>query len=352
LKKLVSAVVGCGAIAREHLEVLAELKHVEVAAVCDISPVRAEATADRFGIKRWYTDHKKLLSELRPDLVHIATPPAFHAAIAKDCLVEGSNVLCEKPITVEYSDFKALKQLALHNKLMLMENQQNRFHSSVLRICDLIRSGNLGELREVQILASLNLVGDGSAYVDNNFEHFALALPGGPIGDFLPHIAYLAYMFTGSVLDVRTIWEKRLPHTPLPADEFRGLIKGTRASAYVSFNGTGKVEGFWLRVVGTQMRIETNLYEPPRLTVRRFRRGEPALMTLLDGVVESRDVVRGSLSGFVRKLAGRSAYDGLAELLIRTYRALELKEPQPLSLDEIDETSLLTERLSRPEFRL
>jgi predicted dehydrogenase len=352
VKKLVGVVVGCGAIAREHLAVLAELEHVDVAAVCDVSPVRAEATADRFGIQQWFTDHKKLISALRPDLVHITTPPAFHAAIAKDCLTEGVNVLCEKPITIQYSEFEVLKELALKNNLVLMENQQNRFHSSVLRICDLMDSGKLGEILEVQILNSVNLVGTGSPYIDKNFPHFALTLPGGPIGDFLPHIAYLAYMFTGNVLDVRTIWEKRIINTPLPADEFRGLIKGTRASAYVSFNGTAKVEGFWLRVVGTQMRVETNLYEPPRLTVRRFRRGEPALMTLLEGIAESRDVMRGSAAGFIRKLSGKSTYDGLAELLKRTYRALESQSAQPIPLNEIGEVSLLTERLSRPEYEL
>jgi predicted dehydrogenase len=352
MTKQVGVVVGCGAIAREHLAVLAEIKHVEVAAVCDISPVRAEATAERFGIQKWYTDYRRLLSDIRPDLVHITTPPASHVAIARDCLNEGINVLCEKPVTIEYSDFVDLKRVSSEKKLLFMENQQFRFHSSVLRIADLVESGNIGDILEVQIINSLNIVGDRSAYSDKNSPHFALSLPGGPIGDFLPHIAYIAYMFTGRILGVRTIWEKRMPHSPIPADEFRGLIKGTRASAYVSFNGTAKVEGFWLRVVGTRMRVETNLYEPPRFTVRRLRRGEPALMTLLDGVAESRDVMRGSVAGFIRKLAGRSSYDGMAELISRTYRAIELNEPQPISIDEIGDTCRLTEQLSRRELQL
>jgi predicted dehydrogenase len=350
--KLIGVLVGCGAIAREHLAVLTKFGNVEVAAVCDISPVRAEATAERYGVPRWYTNHKTLLSEVRPDLVHITTPPAFHAAIAKDCLTEGINVLCEKPITVEYSDFIALKQLAIQNNVMLMENQQNRYHSSIRRICNYVESGELGDVLEADISISLNVSAEGSPYVDRNAPHFGLALPGGVIGDFLPHIAYLAYMFTGPVLEVRTIWTKRMQPTPLPADEFRGLIKGERASAYVSFNGTAKVDGFWVRLVGTRMRVEANLFEPPRLTVRRSRRGEPALMTLIDGLAESRDVMWGSVAGFVRKLGGESSYDGLAEFLKTTYRALEAHEPQPIPLAEIDETALLVHRLSRPEFRL
>ena len=305
-----------------------------------------------FDIPSWYTDHKKLLSDIRPDLVHITTPPASHAAIAKDCLTEGVNVLCEKPITIRYSEFITLKQLALQNNLMLMENQQNRFHSSIRRILGLIERGELGDLLEVHICYSLNIYADGSPFADQNSPHFGLTLPGGVIGDFLPHIAGLAYMFTGTPLEVRTIWERRAPNSPLPADEFRGFIKGKRASAYLSFNGLAQVEGFWVRVIGTRMRVEASLYEPPRFTVRRFRQGEPALMTLIDGVAKSRDVLFGSLAGFARKLGGTSSYDGLAELLNRTYRAIELREPQPIPLIEIDEVALLIERLTRVEFEL
>ena len=75
-------------------------------------------------------------------------------------------------------------------------------------------------------------------------------------------------------------------------------------------------------------------------------------MTLFDGIAESRDGMRGSVNGFMRKLAGRSSYDGLEELLRRTYRAIELNQPQPIPLKEIDDTCLLTERLSRPELSL
>src|ERR1039458_5268796 len=131
-------------------------------------------------------------------------------------------------------------------------------------------------------------------------------------------------MFTGSVVDLRTIWAKHTADSPLPADEFRGIIKGQRATAIVDFSGNAKPNGFWVRVVGTQMCVETNLFEPPRLTLRRFRAGEPALMSLLDGIVEARDVFTGTVAGFWRKLAGTSSYDGLPELIARVYGSLKM----------------------------
>src|SRR6478736_3106582 len=107
MSKLTSVLIGCGAIAREHLGALAELKNVEVAAVCDISAARARATAERFAIARWFTDFEKMISEIKPDMVHITTPPSTHFPLAKTCLDARLNVLCEKPIAVEYEDFVA-----------------------------------------------------------------------------------------------------------------------------------------------------------------------------------------------------------------------------------------------------
>jgi predicted dehydrogenase len=352
MDKLKSVVIGCGAIAREHLIALRELQSVEVAAVCDLSPSRAEATAERFGVAKWYSSHEELLTEIRPDLVHIATPPSSHFQIARNCLDAGLNVLCEKPITVEYSQFSLLKQLALKNNCVLAENQQMRFHSSVQRIHNLLKSGKLGDCLDVQVCVSLNVVAAGSPYIDQNAPHFALALRGGVAGDFLPHIAYLAYMFTGSVLDMRTIWTKHTKDSPLPADEFRGLIKGERATAYVSFSGNSQPDAFLLRVAGTKMRAEANLFEPPRLTLRRVRPGEPALMSMLDGIGEARDVLRGTVAGFWRKLGGKSSYDGLLEFFARTYRALELHEPQPVPLEEVDEVARLVDRFTISDLKL
>ena len=208
MANLRSAVIGCGAIAREHLAAVVALKDVEVAAVCDLSAARAESTAEHFGIAKWYTDYERLLAEIRPDLVHVTTSPSAHFEIAKACLAGGLNVLCEKPITVNYQDFVLLKQLALQNRCMLMENHNLRFESSVRKIQTLVASGKLGEVLDVQIVLVLNVFGADSPYIDKNVSHYSLALRGGLIGDFLTHIACLTHLFTGSVVSLRTVWTK------------------------------------------------------------------------------------------------------------------------------------------------
>ena len=352
MRKLKGLIIGCGTIAREHLAALSDLENVQVAAVCDLSAARAEATAERFGILKWGLDYKSLIDDVRPDLVHITTPPTSHFSIAKNCLAAGCNLLCEKPITQSYEEFCILKGLAIENDRLLLENQNYRFHSSILKIRDLINAGELGEIVDVQIFLSLNIAAAGSPYVDPNASYFGQALRGGLIGDFLTHIAYLSHIFTGSAIDLRTVWMKQRSESPWPADEFRGFIKGERAPAYVAFSGNAQPDGFVIRVSGTKMHAEANLFEPPRLALRRLRSGEPALAKLIDGVTESSQVLKGTVAAFWKKLGGASPYDGMSEMIGATYRALEKRDAVPISLEEIDEISRLVDRFSKTELKL
>jgi predicted dehydrogenase len=347
--KLKAVLIGCGTIAREHLVALAQLNNVSVEAVCDLSPARAEATAERYGISRWYSSSERLLADIRPDLVHITSSPSSHFPLSEGCLSRGLNVLCEKPIAVDYQQFVALKQLALQNKCLLLENQNLRFHSSVQKIQNLITSGRLGDVLEVQIFVALNIVGKGSPYIDRNAPHFSLDLRGGVVGDFLPHISYLAHLFIGSPVKFKTIWKKQNADLPIPADEFRGVVIGESATGYVGFSGNAQPNGFWLRVIGSRMYAEANLFESPRIALRRYRSGDQAIMTLIDGLSEARDIMKGSVMSFWRKLGGRSSYDGLAEFIDQTYRSIELGIPPPVSLDEIDASVQLADHLTRPE---
>jgi predicted dehydrogenase len=347
--KLRAALIGTGAIAREHLAALSKLPNVEVAGVCDLSAARAESMAERFEVRRWYTDHRRMLSEASPDLVHITTPPTSHFQLARDCLSSGFNVLCEKPITVEYAEFRELRQLAANRGRMLLENQNYRFNSTILTLRELVDSGELGEIADVQVQVFLDIGAPGSRFVDPNAPHPCLGMRGGAIADFLTHIAYLVYLFAGTSRVLRTAWSKRVRDSLLPVDEFRALLEGDRSMASVAFSANAQPNGFWVRVIGTKVHAETNLFEPPRLTLRRVRKGARPVMTFVDGVIESRDLFTAVVRGLWRKLGGVSIYDGLSSLVRQTYAALEEGGEAPVPIQEIDDVARLVEDFTRPE---
>ncbi len=165
-------------------------------------------------------------------------------------------------------------------------------------------------------------------------------------------MTYLARQFVGPVQDFRVHWAKHNKHSSVFADEFRAFVIGKDATAYLAFSGRAQPDGFWVEVSGTQGHAEANLFEPPRVTVRRLRTGEPAVAKLYDGIIEARDVFQGTLASFLRKLSGRSSYDGLFKSLEQTYRCLENKEPIAVTLDDIDDVARLVARFSEAEYTL
>jgi predicted dehydrogenase len=347
-----AALIGAGAIAREHLLALAEMPNVEIGGVCDLSAAVAEMTAERYGARAWFTDHRRMLDEVRPDIVHVTTPPGSHFALTRECLERGCNVLCEKPITVEYAECAELQRIATAAGLLLVENQNLRCHSSILRILELIAAGEFGEVVDAQVQIFLDIGAPGSRFADRNLAHPCLGMRGGAIADFLTHIAYLACLFTGAPRAVRSVWTKRVPDSVLPADEFRALFEGARSTASVSFSANVRPNGFWVRVFGTRMHAEANLFEPPRLILRRARPGGSPLTAVTDGLAEARAVSGATLRALARKLGGRSRYDGLPLFLSRTYAALEKREDAPVSLAEIDTVARLVAAFTEPEFVL
>ena len=75
-------------------------------------------------------------------------------------------------------------------------------------------------------------------------------------------------------------------------------------------------------------------------------------MRLVDGINEAGAVLKGSVAGFWRKLGGANSYDGLAELIKKTYVAVEIGGPPPVALDEIDHVARLVDRFTSGELKL
>jgi len=60
-------------------------------------PKRARLTAERHGIKFWYSDYQKLLERSDIDVAVVATPHPTHAEIAINAIEAGKHVIIQKP---------------------------------------------------------------------------------------------------------------------------------------------------------------------------------------------------------------------------------------------------------------
>jgi predicted dehydrogenase len=292
-----------------------------------------------------------MLAEADLDVVHITTPPQSHFKLAMDALDAHANVIVEKPATVHLHELETLLDRAERNNCFVMEDYNYVFNGTIQQILGLVQSGEFGEVTHVEVMLCLNILARGSAFLDPNVPHPTRSLQGGAVADFITHLASLVYTFIGPHRSVSTIWSKRSPSHPLPVDEFRGMIDAERGTGWIGFSAQTQPDLFEIRVYGTKMRATANLFEP-RLTVDRIRRGPRPLTPLLNGFAESHDAFSGAVDGLVRKLSGGpGSYEGVWELLARTYAALADGTNPPVTADHVRQINRLIADLKGQEVR-
>lgn len=112
-----------------------------------------EDTAERLSGVETFTDlHQFLQSDI--EAVYIASPYTMHYAQAKQCLLHGKAVLCERPVTKNADELRHLMQLSEHNHTFLMEAMWIRFMPTIKKVLSLISSSAIGEI--VSVKATLN----------------------------------------------------------------------------------------------------------------------------------------------------------------------------------------------------
>lgn len=141
---LKAAIVGCGKIADTHASHIQSLAGCEIVGVCDREPLMAKQLYERFPVRRYFTDLAELVSEARPDVVHITTPPESHFGIAKFCLENHCHVYIEKPFTLDAEEARRLVDLANRNGLKLTAGHNYQFSHAARRMRALVESGYLG----------------------------------------------------------------------------------------------------------------------------------------------------------------------------------------------------------------
>jgi predicted dehydrogenase len=344
-----AALIGAGQIARQHLGCLKTLPGVELASICDLSPATAEAATERYGIGGWFTDHRAMLEKVRPDVVHVTTPPTSHFGLAMDALAAGSHVIVEKPATATFGELEKLVRRAQETGRHLVEDHNYIFNNAPQEILRRIETGEFGGVTHVEVLICLDILGP-EGFADPNSAHPSLTLAGGAIADFLPHLASLAHRFVGPHRTAQTVWNKR-KCSPLPFDEFRAVLDAERGTAALGFSSSSQPDAFWLRVYGERMQATANLFET-RLTFDGPRHVPKPLRPFFSGLEEGKAIRRAALATLLRKFKGPGAYEGLWELLARTYQALADGSALPVTATHVLEVNRMVEALKPKEQRV
>jgi predicted dehydrogenase len=150
MKTVKTAILGTGFMGRVHLEAVRRVEGVECAAIVGRNAEAARRLADAFSIPKVTTDYCEVLRDAAIDAVHICTPNAQHYAMAKDAILAGKHVLCEKPLTTTVAEAEELVALAAQKGVRNCVCHNLRYYPMVQQMRRMREAGDLGEILVVQ----------------------------------------------------------------------------------------------------------------------------------------------------------------------------------------------------------
>ncbi len=137
------AVVGCGAIAERHLQVLKN-KDIQLVVAVDANKNTAKYIKEKYSFESTATDYRQIYNQV--NVVINCLPNFLHAPVSIDFLKQGINVLCEKPMALNEREATMMITAAKDSNAILSAANVRRFYWSSQEIKKIISKRSMGEI--------------------------------------------------------------------------------------------------------------------------------------------------------------------------------------------------------------
>ena len=291
------AIVGCGLIARSHVNAVNGIENAFVAAVCDIKKEAAEVIGKEIGCPA-YMDAEKMLDEIRPDAVVICVPTFVHEQYVAMCADRGIHVLCEKPLERTVSACEQLIHQVKKSKIIFMTAQVVRFWTGYTDIKRMFDNDEIGQVYMMHLRRVSSRAGQYGQWL------FEPDLGGGAMHDMLVHdVDYLRYVagpfekaYANAVKDETGCYNNVMANIVHK--------NGIHAVAEVSFTmQTGYPFSFSLHIVGTKATVEYSYAAGATIAARSGSKSEMKIWRKDKGLevvpVEEYDAYQKQMSYFL-----------------------------------------------------
>ncbi|MBE0447280.1 MAG: Gfo/Idh/MocA family oxidoreductase [Actinobacteria bacterium] len=145
-KRVTLALVGYGYWGPNLLRNFMEVPNCQVKYVCDKSVTQLRRVAPKFPYITTTQSFQEVIDDDEVDAVVIATPISTHYHLAKKALLRGKHIFIEKPLTADSQSAEELVRLADMQRLILMVGHTFKYSPPVVKIKELIDSGELGDI--------------------------------------------------------------------------------------------------------------------------------------------------------------------------------------------------------------
>lgn len=217
-----------------------EIPGAELGAICDGDP--AKLALEDFASVPKFTSHTELLRSRAVDAVLIATPHYSHTTIGIDALKAGLHVLVEKPISVHKADCERLIAAHKNPKQIFAAMFNQRTDEYYIKIRELIRKGELGEIRRVNWIIT-NWFRTEAYYASGGWRATWGGEGGGVLLNQCPHNLDLFQWMFGMPVRVRAFCKLGRYHKIEVEDDVTAYCEFENSATGVFITSTGEAPG-------------------------------------------------------------------------------------------------------------
>ena len=202
-----------GGMGYAHGLACAETEGLEFVAAVDTSDERRKAAETDFPGVRTYADVNEMIDDGGVDLAIVATPPVYHAPIAKELLGHGIHAVVEKPMCLTTDDANAMIAMADERDLLVTVHQSRRWDRDYLALRSVVESGQLGEVFNVETFV-------GGFGHPCRAWHSEESISGGAIYDWgSHHVDWIIQLYGSMPTTIRCVGHKRVWHDVTNLDQ-------------------------------------------------------------------------------------------------------------------------------------
>lgn len=131
---------------------LSNMESENIVALCDVDKNYAGHTFRKYPKAKQFTDYRKMLDEMKEiEGVVVATPDHHHAFASVAAIHHGKHVYCEKPLTHSVWEARQVANAAREAKVATQMGNQGQASEETRRLCEIVWSGAIGQIREAHI---------------------------------------------------------------------------------------------------------------------------------------------------------------------------------------------------------
>ena len=335
--KIRVALFGAGKMAMHHAKAIYLQGNATLVAVADPALIHGESLKELEKGVEIYSSAEDLLNHIKPEVVHVCTPPATHATLANLALQHGAHVYVEKPFTLNAREAMEIVSFAKEKGLRICAGHQLLYESPALRADESLAM--LGRIVHIESYFSFKPVRrskDGRTTIS----------PLDQLVDILPHPVYLLLHFLKKNSQEEEVPVQICALEVSTAGSVHGILRSRDVTGSLVVTLEGRPIESYIKVVGTNgclfadfVRGTVTLLPGP---------GISTISKILNPYKQSWQIISETTRALFRRVSKKQkSYPGLLEIISKFYKSLQADMAHAISYSSIIETVAICEDVAK-----